>query len=144
MPRETYPNERRVALTPQNVALLRKKGFLRVLVERGAGEEAQLLDQAYAEAGATLVNPSAIWSESDIILKVRSPREDGPIDEVNALRQGTTIISFLYPAHNKPLVDRLASRGVTSFAMDMVPRISRAQTFDALRQVPQLSRTNNH
>ncbi|KAK1144427.1 hypothetical protein N8T08_005580 [Aspergillus melleus] len=131
VPRETYPNERRVALTPQNVALLRKKGFSRVLVERGAGEEAQLLDQAYEEAGATLVDPSAIWSESDIVLKVRSPRQDGPVNEINALRQGTTVISFLYPAQNKPLVESLASRGVTAFAMDMVPRISRAQTFDA-------------
>ncbi|PLB51984.1 NAD(P) transhydrogenase [Aspergillus steynii IBT 23096] len=135
VPRETYPHERRVALTPQNVALLRKKGFSRVLVERGAGEEAQLLDNAYEAAGATLVESSAIWSESDIVLKVRSPRQDGPVNEVNALRQGTTVVSFLYPAQNKPLVETLASRGVTAFAMDMVPRISRAQTFDALRQL---------
>lgn len=137
VPRETHPNERRVALTPQNVALLRKKGFSRVLVERGAGEEAQLLDHAYEEAGATLVESSAIWSESDIVLKVRSPRQDGPVSEVNALRQGTTVISFLYPAQNKPLVESLASRGVTTFAIDMVPRISRAQVFDALRLVSQ-------
>ncbi|KAH8434490.1 putative nicotinamide nucleotide transhydrogenase [Aspergillus melleus] len=139
VPRETYPNERRVALTPQNVALLRKKGFSRVLVERGAGEEAQLLDQAYEEAGATLVDPSAIWSESDIVLKVRSPRQDGPVNEINALRQGTTVISFLYPAQNKPLVESLASRGVTAFAMDMVPRISRAQTFDALSSMANIA-----
>ncbi|KAI9035699.1 putative nicotinamide nucleotide transhydrogenase [Aspergillus affinis] len=139
VPRETYPNERRVALTPQNVALLRKKGFPRVLVERGAGEEAQLLDQAYEEAGATLVDSSVIWSESDIVLKVRSPRQDGPVDEINALRQGTTVISFLYPAQNKPLVESLASRGVTAFAMDMVPRISRAQTFDALSSMANIA-----
>ncbi|KAF9885398.1 hypothetical protein FE257_012920 [Aspergillus nanangensis] len=139
IPRETFPQERRVAITPQNVALLLKKGFARVLVERGAGEEAQLLDEAYEKAGATLVDNTAIWSESNIILKVRSPREEGPINEVAALRQGSTVISFLYPAQNKPLVEKLAARGVTSFAMDMVPRISRAQVFDALSSMANIA-----
>lgn len=132
VPRETYPNERRVAITPQNVALLLKKGFSRVLIERGAGEAAELLDQAYEQAGATLVDRATVWSQSNIILKVRGPQ---PGDEIEALQQGSTIISFLYPAQNKQLVDQLASRRVTAFAMDMVPRISRAQTFDALRCV---------
>lgn len=136
VPRETYPNERRVAVTPQNVSLLLKKGFSRVLVERGAGEEAKLHDQVYEQAGATLVDRGSIWSQSDIILKVRNPQQQGPIDEIGALRQGSTVISFLYPAQNKPLVEKLASRGVTSFAMDMIPRISRAQTYDALRYEP--------
>jgi NAD(P) transhydrogenase len=122
-----------VALTPQNVTLLLKKGFSRVLVERGAGEQAQIHDQAYEQVGATLVDRAAVWSESNIVLKVRSPRQEGPIDEVEALRQGSTLISFLYPAQNKLLVEAIASRGVTAFAMDMIPRISRAQTFDALR-----------
>lgn len=106
-----------------------------MLVERGAGEEAQLLDGAYEQAGATLVDKATIWSQSNVILKVRSPQEDGPINEIAALQQGSTVISFLYPAQNKPLVEKLASRGVTTFAMDMIPRISRAQTFDALRYV---------
>ncbi|KAA8642996.1 putative nicotinamide nucleotide transhydrogenase [Aspergillus tanneri] len=114
VPRETYPNERRVALTPQNVALLRKKGISRILVERGAGEAAQLLDQAYEQAGATLVDRSAIWSESNIVLKVRSPQQEGPINEIEALRQGSTVISFLYPAQNRQLVESIASRGVTA------------------------------
>ncbi|KAL4888611.1 NAD(P) transhydrogenase beta subunit-domain-containing protein [Aspergillus ambiguus] len=139
VPRETFPNERRVAVTPQNVALLLKKGFARVLVERGAGDEAQLLDEAYEQAGATLVDNAAIWSQSNIILKVRSPQEDAPINEVAALRQGSTVISFLYPAQNKLLVDKLASRGVTTFAMDMIPRISRAQTFDALSSMANIA-----
>ncbi|GES58094.1 nicotinamide nucleotide transhydrogenase [Aspergillus terreus] len=139
VPRETFPNERRVAVTPQNVALLLKKGFARVLVERGAGEEAQLLDGAYEQAGATLVDKATIWSQSNVILKVRSPREDGPINEVAALQQGSTIISFLYPAQNKTLVEKLASRGVTTFAMDMIPRISRAQTFDALSSMANIA-----
>ncbi|PYH97401.1 NAD(P) transhydrogenase [Aspergillus ellipticus CBS 707.79] len=139
VPRETYPNERRVAITPQNVTLLFKKGFSRILVERGAGEEAQLHDQAYEQAGATLVNRDTVWSESNIILKVRSPQQHGPTNEIAALRQGSTVISFLYPAQNQPLVQELASRGVTSFAMDMIPRISRAQTYDALSSMANIA-----
>ncbi|KAB8258671.1 NAD(P) transhydrogenase beta subunit-domain-containing protein [Aspergillus pseudonomiae] len=136
VPRETYPNERRVAITPQNVALLLKKGFSRVLIERGAGEAAELLDQAYEQSGATLVDRATVWSQSNIILKVRGPQ---PGDEVEALQQGSTIISFLYPAQNKQLVDQLASRRVTAFAMEMIPRISRAQTFDALSSMANIA-----
>ena len=94
---EIFPGERRVAITPQNVALLLKKGVSRVLVQRGAGESAQLLDDAYVKAGATLVDRDAIWSQSDIVLKVRSPQSEGPFNEIQALRQGSTVISFLYP-----------------------------------------------
>lgn len=139
VPCETWPNERRVALTPHNVTLLLKKGFSRVLVERGAGEQAQIHDQVYEQAGATLVDRAAVWSDSNIVLKVRSPRQEGPIDEVETLRQGSTVISFLYPAQNKLLVEAIASRGVTSFAMDMIPRISRAQTFDALSSMANIA-----
>jgi len=127
-----------VAITPQNVTLLLKKGFSRVLVERGAGEEAQLLDHVYEQAGATIVDRDAIWSQSDIVLKVRSPQLEGP-NEVEALRKGSTIISFLYPAQNKPIVDALAARGVTAFAMDRIPRISRAQIFDALSSMANIA-----
>lgn len=133
--RETYPNERRVAVTPQNAALLLKKGFARVLVERGAGAEAQFTDHAYEQAGVTLVEGKTVWSESDILLKVRAPSIDGTNNEVNALREGGTIISFLYPLQNRNVVEKIASRGATAFAMDMIPRISRAQVFDALRCV---------
>ena len=140
VPRETFPNERRVAITPQNTALLLKKGFARVLVERGAGSEAQFTDDAYVQAGATLVDTGAIWSESNILLKVRAPSNDGPNPEVSALREGGTFISFLYPAQNKALVEAISARKATAFAMDMIPRISRAQTFDALRCVQMLFR----
>lgn len=138
IPRETFPNECRVAITPQNVALLLKKGFSRVLVERGAGEGAQLLDRAYENAGATLVDPGAVWSQSDIVMKVRSPSLEGP-NEVQAMREGSTVISFLYPAQNRNLVEALAARRVTSFAMDMIPRISRAQTYDALSSMANIA-----
>lgn len=139
VPHETHHHERRVAITPQNVALLLKKGFSRVLIERGAGEGAQLLDHAYEKAGAALVDRDAIWDQSDIVLKVRAPQAEGPFNEVQALRKGSTIISFLYPAQNKPLVDALAARGVTAFAMDRIPRISRAQTFDALSSMANIA-----
>lgn len=133
--RETYPNERRVAITPQNAALLLKKGFARVLVERGAGAEAQFTDHAYEQAGVTLVEGKTVWAESDILLKVRAPSIDGTNNEVNSLREGGTIISLLYPLQNRNVVEKIASRGATAFAMDMIPRISRAQVFDALRYV---------
>lgn len=135
IPLETYPGERRVALSPQNAERLLKKGFSRILIERGAGAEAQFTDVAYKNAGATLVERNAVWTESDILMKVRAPSIEGPNNEVSTMREGGTLLSFLYPLQNKNTVDALAARGVTSFAMDMVPRISRAQVFDALRYV---------
>ena len=129
-PRETHANERRVSLTPQNVASLKKKGFSSVFVERDAGVGARFLDEEYAKAGATLVSKNELFSKTDILLKVRPPLQD---DEITRLKEGSTIISFLYPSQNKSLVEALASRKLNAFAMDMIPRISRAQTFDALR-----------
>ena len=131
MVREIYPDERRVAITPQNVSLLLKKGFNKILIERGAGELAQFSDQAYEQAGATLTSAETVWAETDIMLKVRGPSlADGEIDK---FKKGATCISFLYPAQNKDMVEKLAANGVNSFAMDWIPRISRAQVFDALR-----------
>ncbi|KAK8110709.1 uncharacterized protein PG998_007166 [Apiospora kogelbergensis] len=135
VPRETFTNERRVAITPQNVALLKKKGYGKVLVERGAGAQADFLDSAYESAGATLVEPGAIWSAADIVLKVRGPN----IAEIDRLKEGATIISMLQPAQNKDIVERLAARKVTAFAMDMIPRISRAQVFDALSSMANIA-----
>ncbi|KAL9091406.1 MAG: hypothetical protein Q9165_004792, partial [Trypethelium subeluteriae] len=139
IPREAYPNEHRVAITPQNTALLLKKGFRRVLVERGAGVEAQFTDNAFEQAGATLVEREHVWSDSDILLKVRAPSFEGVDNEVDLLRENGTLISFMYPAQNKALVDKLASRGANSFAMDMIPRISRAQVFDALSSMANIA-----
>ncbi|KAE8443366.1 hypothetical protein EG329_001924 [Mollisiaceae sp. DMI_Dod_QoI] len=137
--RETYPNERRVAITPQNAALLLKKGFKRVLVERGAGAEAQFTDEAYQKAGVTLGDSRAVFAESDILLKVRAPSIDDALSEVDQLRDGSILISFIYPAQNRKVVDTLATRGATSFAMDMIPRISRAQVFDALSSMANIA-----
>ncbi|OAX38920.1 PNTB-domain-containing protein [Rhizopogon vinicolor AM-OR11-026] len=135
-PRETFPNERRVSLTPQNVALLKKKGFVNVLVEKQAGAEAQFLDEEYVAAGATIVSRDDLFGRTDIMLKVRPPSID---KEAKTLKEGSTVISFLYPAQNKAVVDALASRKVNAFAMDMVPRISRAQTFDALSSMANIA-----
>lgn len=136
IPLESFPNERRVAITPQNTALLLKKGFSRVLIEKRAGVEAQFTDEAFQKAGATLVDRGAVFGESDILLKVRAPSiGNGEEDkgEVGLIKEGGTVISFLYPTQNKAIVDALSARNVTSFAMDLIPRISRAQVFDALR-----------
>lgn len=137
IPRETFPNEKRVAITPQNVALLLKKGFSKVLVQRGAGAEADFLDEAYDKAGATLLDDaSAIWQQADIVLKVRAPSSPA---ETDSLREGQTIISFLQPAQNKPLVEKIAAKKSTAFAMDLIPRISRAQVFDALSSMANIA-----
>ncbi|KAJ2973597.1 hypothetical protein NUW58_g8897 [Xylaria curta] len=135
VPRETFAGERRVAISPQNVALLKKKGFAKVIVERGAGVEADFPDEAYEKAGAEIVGPGAVWGAADIVLKVRGPN----VTEIDRLKEGATIISFLQPAQNKDIVERLAARKVTSFAMDMVPRISRAQVFDALSSMANIA-----
>jgi NAD(P) transhydrogenase len=136
VPREIFPGERRVAITPANVALLLKKGYSKVCVERGAGAAAEFLDDAYEAAGATLVDSAAqVWSQADVVLKVRGPS----LDEVDSIRQGQTVISFLQPAQNKELVQKLADRKATTFAMDMIPRISRAQVFDALSSMANIA-----
>ncbi|TQN75355.1 NAD(P) transhydrogenase, partial [Colletotrichum shisoi] len=136
VPKEVSLNERRVALTPQNVALLLKKGFSSVLVERGAGAEADFPDEAYDRAGATLVDAAdQVWCGSDVVLKVRSPIPS----EIDLMKKNQTVISFLQPAQNKPLVEKLAAQKATSFAMDLIPRISRAQVFDALSSMANIA-----
>jgi NAD(P) transhydrogenase len=136
IPKETFPNERRVALTPTNVVILLKKGFKQVLVERGAGIAADFPDEAYANAGASMVDTSsAVWDKADVVLKVRGPSAD----EVALMRPDQTLISMLQPAQHKDLVKSIADKKATSFAMDMIPRISRAQVFDALSSMANIA-----
>jgi len=136
--KEQFAGERRVAITPQNVALLLKKGFKQVLVESGAGFQAQFLDENYKAAGATLVTKDQVFSTSDILLKVRAPLLENATShgahEIDLVKKGSTVVSFIYPAQNPDTVKALKDKDVTLFAMDQIPRISRAQTFDALRQ----------
>jgi H+-translocating NAD(P) transhydrogenase subunit alpha len=127
VPREIHPGEKRVATTPDVAGELQKLGFS-VAIEAGAGEAASYTDEAFRAAGCDVVTAADIWNTSDIILKVRAP--EGA--EANALRSGQTLISFLWPAQNPALLDKLAGTGATIMAMDSVPRISRAQKMDAL------------
>ena len=114
VPREIFESERRVALTPQNAALLRKKGFGKVLVERNAGVGAQFLDEQYAAAGATLVSREEVFKASDIMLKVRPPLLN---QETSLLKEGSTVISFLYPVQNKDIIASLSERKTNAFAV---------------------------
>ena len=128
VPRETFPDEKRVATVPEVVEKLIKLGF-RVAVESGAGDAAQISDEAYRAAGAEIVaDRDRLWSMSAIVFKVRGPDSD----EVALLREGSTLVSFIWPAQNPELLKALAARKVSVLAMDSVPRISRAQKLDAL------------
>jgi NAD(P) transhydrogenase len=123
-PRETYPQEKRVALTPANVQQLLKHGFKQVLIAENAGAGAQFTDAAYRAAGATVVRQEEVFAQSNIVLKVRPP--EALSGEAKLYSDKSTLISFLYPSQNKALVEELAQRKVTAFAMDCIPRISRA------------------
>jgi NAD(P) transhydrogenase subunit alpha len=121
VPKETAAGERRVALVPDIVA---KLDVIEIVVEPGAGEAASFTNEAFTAAGATLGDP---WA-ADVVAKVRKPTEE----ELGRLRDGQVLIGFLQPLTDKEGVERLASRGVTAFAMESIPRITRAQPMDAL------------
>src|SRR6185436_3914417 len=132
IPKEIYPHECRVAAAPDTVEKMAKVG-LEVMVEAGAGDASTFADAAYIEAGGRIVDSTAVFAEADIVLKVRQPMaRAGGGHEADLLKAGSILISFIWPAQNKPLIDRLAARKVTVFAMDAVPRITRAQKLDAL------------
>ena len=129
VPREVFAGEKRVATVPDVVAKLVKLGF-RVTVETGAGLNANFDDQSYIDAGAEIASSAeALWSSADIVFKVRGPSAD----EVQLLKEGATLISFIWPAQNPELMQQLAARKVTVLAIDALPRtLSRAQKMDAL------------
>ncbi len=135
VPKETFDGEKRVAMTPQSAAALQKLGY-QCLVEAGAGQAARFSDASYAEAGVTVVaDAAALWGEADVVAKVRAPDEA----EVALARSGQIVISFVYPAQNPELLESLKAKGVTAIAMDMVPRISRAQKMDALSSMANIA-----
>jgi len=123
-----------VATTPDVAAQLMNLGY-EVAVEAGAGASANFSDAAFEQAGCTIVGSEEVWSESDIVLKVRAVDEQ----EAERLKKGQIIISFLYPAQNPELLQKLTDRGVTALAMDSVPRISRAQKVDALSSMANIA-----
>jgi NAD(P) transhydrogenase subunit alpha len=124
VPKETASGERRVALVPDGVARLTQAGF-EVTVERGAGTAASFPDEAYAEAGASLVDDAF---DAAAVVKVQKPSDE----EVGRLREGVVLVGLLQPLTDAEGIERLASRGVTAFAMESIPRITRAQSMDVL------------
>jgi NAD(P) transhydrogenase subunit alpha len=129
VPREIFPGEKRVATVPEVVEKLTKLGF-KVAIESGAGDLANFSDDTYRAAGAEVVeSAAALWAASDIVFKVRGPGAE----EVALLREGGTLISFIWPAQNPELMQQLAAKKATVLAIDALPRmLSRAQKMDAL------------
>jgi NAD(P) transhydrogenase subunit alpha len=134
-PKELFEGERRVAMTPESAAQLQKLGH-DCVVETGAGAEAGFSDASYTAAGVEIVKTAAaLWKAADVIAKVRAPNDA----EVKRLRDGQTVISFINPAANEKLLASAAKKGSTVVAMDMVPRISRAQKMDALSSMANIA-----
>ncbi len=141
IPKEIHQGEKRVATTPAVTEQLLKLGFS-VNIETGAGAGAHFSDEAYKEAGATIfADVKKLWSESDLILKVRGPEKHPNlgIDEVELLSEGGCLISFIWPAQNEDLLNRLTAKKTTVLAMDSIPRISRAQKCDALSSMSNIA-----
>jgi NAD(P) transhydrogenase subunit alpha len=135
VPKETAAGEKRVATVPEVVEKLIKLGFS-VNVESGAGDLANFSDDVYRAAGAQIVEGAArLWATSDIVFKVRGPSTE----EVGLLREGGTLVSFIWPAQNPELLKQLAAKKATVLAMDSVPRISRAQKLDALSSMANIA-----
>lgn len=125
---ESEVGERRVALIPDIVARLVKQN-LEIWVESGAGEASFFSNQAYETAGAKIISDTAkLWGEADILLKVGIPKES----EINQMRPGSVLISFLDPLGTPETIQQLANRQITAFSMELIPRTSRAQSMDAL------------
>jgi len=141
IPKEIRPGERRVAATPDTVSRLIKLGF-EVQVESQAGAGASFSDADYTSLGATIV-PAArqLWGQSELVLKVQPPEQNLElgVHEAELLPEGATLVSFIWPAKNGELVERLAARRATVLAMDQVPRITRAQKMDALSSMANIA-----
>ncbi len=128
IPKEVHPGEKRVAATPQTVLKLKKLGF-DVAIESGAGASINASDAEYKEAGADVLQDTAsLWSASDVVMKVRPPEGN----ETDLIREDGWLVGFMWPGQNREIVDKLAKKNATVFAMDSVPRITRAQKMDTL------------
>jgi NAD(P) transhydrogenase subunit alpha len=146
VPKEIHPGERRVAVTPESTKRLQTLGF-EVLVESGAGDAAGFPDPVYEKAGATIVlGAPALWAEADVVVKVRPPEHHGEMadlrgatHEVDLMKEGARLVSFIWPAQAADLLERLAAKKATVLAMDTVPRITRAQKMDALSSMANIA-----
>ncbi len=141
VPKEIHTGEKRVATTPEVAELLKKIGF-EITVESGAGAAAKFSDDAYRAAGVEIATDTKeLYSDCDIILKVRAP-ENHPelsVNELDLFRAGQTLISFIQPAQNQELLQNLAEKKISVLAMDSIPRISRAQKMDALSSMANIA-----
>ena len=133
VPRERLDNESRVAATPKTVQQILKLGF-DVIVEHDAGFKASFEDQAFAAAGAKVGDAAQVW-QADIIFKVNAPTGD----EIALIKEGATLVSFIWPAQNPQLMEKLSAKKINVLAMDAVPRISRAQALDALSSMANIA-----
>src|SRR5262245_19110354 len=128
VPHETSPGECRVAIVPETVKRLAAKK-IQFVVQAAAGEESYFSDDDYKAAGATIAaTPDELYASVDAIVKVQKPDPD----EVAKLKEGSTLVSFLYPLSNASLVKSIAARKVTAISVDMIPRTTLAQSMDAL------------
>ncbi len=135
IPAEISPSELRVAATPKTVKRLQKQGF-EVYIQHNAGVKANFSDKEFEEAGAKIVNTAAeIYGSSDIVLKVKEPS----MEEIDMMREGLVMLSYLWPAQNQPLLQKLADKKVNAIAMDAIPRISRAQKMDVLSSMANIA-----
>ena len=135
IPLEISPNELRVAATPKTVKRLQKQGF-DVYIQHNAGIKANFSDKDFEDAGAKIVSTAAeIYSNSDIVLKVKEPMPE----EVDMMKEGLVMLSYLWPAQNQALLQKLADKKVNAVAMDAIPRISRAQKMDVLSSMANIA-----
>lgn len=133
VPRELLDNESRVAATPKTVQQILKLGF-EIIVEQDAGFKASFEDQAFIDAGAKVGSAKDVWN-ADIIFKVNAPTDA----EIALIKEGATLVSFIWPAQNATLMEKLAAKKINVLAMDAVPRISRAQSLDALSSMANIA-----
>ncbi len=133
-PKESASGEARVAMTPASAKDLQKLGHT-CMIQKGAGDAAGFSDAAYKEAGVNVVSGASLWKDAEIVAKVRPPTDA----EVKKLTGDQTLISFFYPAANDKLLQTAKDQGASVIAMDMVPRISRAQKMDALSSMANIA-----
>ncbi|MEE3297409.1 MAG: Re/Si-specific NAD(P)(+) transhydrogenase subunit alpha [Planctomycetota bacterium] len=141
VPQEIIPGEKRVALVPEGVEKLIEAN-LEVLVQSGAGEKAGYSDASYEKAGASIeADAAGLYSRADIVLKVREPADDSGSGEgeIESFRNDTALISFIFPASNPEIVKRLEEKNIRCFAMELMPRITRAQSMDALSSMSSIA-----
>lgn len=135
IPVEVTQAELRVGATPKTVQRLQKQGF-DVFIQKGAGKKANYADEDFKEAGATLVDTAKdLYAQADIVLKVLAPSED----EIELMKEGTVTLSYLWPAQNPDLLEKLAAKKINAIAMDAIPRISRAQKMDVLSSMANIA-----